>query len=501
MRIAPLLLAAGTLAAQAPPVVERTLPNGMRVLLVERHDQPSIACGWVARVGSAQETAGATGMAHLFEHMMFKGTDTIGTRDARRDRELNDRQDQVKAEIRLEVDALREKQRRGEIRDLDDPAVRSPRHQKLLEDFGKLVAEQRSLVVKDELPKLYDEMGATDLNANTTPDRTFYHITVPANKLELWAWLESDRLKNAVFREFYSERDVVMEERRQRTDATPTGKIQEAFAALSWEALPYRWPVVGWPSDITQVTREQANRFYATYYAPNNITAILVGDFRTEEAYALVARYFGRIPGNLAGVPPMITTEPAQVAEQRMLAEADANPTVRITYKTASGVHRDAPALQVLAGVLNGASGRMHTSVVLGQKAALTVRCGAFGMKYGGSFTVMADPAPGRDPGALEPLLYRELEKICAEGVTEQELQRVKNQAQVQLYHMMENNGGLRYALAEAEAMGTCRDFLEAPQRLRDVTREDVRRVAKQYLRPENRTVLLVRRTQPKEAQ
>ncbi|WP_306598595.1 pitrilysin family protein [Geothrix sp. 21YS21S-2] len=489
-----LLLAAAPLPAQTVPLVERTLPNGLRVLLVERHNQPSIACGWVARAGSANETAGATGMAHLFEHMMFKGTDTIGTRNAARDRELNALQDRVRAGIRQEVDRLRERQRRGGLGSLEDPSARSPRHQELLDEFNRLVAEQRSLVVKDELPKLYDEMGATDLNANTTPDRTFFHITVPANKLELWAWLESDRLKNAVFREFYSERDVVLEERRQRTDGSPAGRIMEAFAALSWEALPYRWPVIGWPSDVTQITREQADAFYATYYAPNNLSLILVGDFRTEEAFALVERYFGRLAANPAGVPPVLTTEPLQVAEQRMVAEADASPMLRVSYKTVSGVHRGAPALQVLAGVLNGASGRLHRALVLHDQAALSVRAGAFGMRYGGTFNVMAEPAPGRGPADLEPVLYRELERIRTGGVTEEELTRVKNQAQVALFRMLENNGGLRYALAEAEGMGTAADLLDAPRRLREVTRDDVMRVARTYLSPENRTVLLLSR-------
>ena len=303
-------MAVAVLSAQTIPVQEHTLSNGMRVLLVERHDEPTIAAGWVARVGSANEHPGMTGIAHLFEHMMFKGTLTIGTRDARRDAELNVAQDQVQVQIRQELDVLREKQRRGEIADLMDPKARTPRLQRLLGEFDGLVKEQRALIVKDELDKLYKMAGARGMNANTTSDRTFYHIDVPANKLELWAWLESDRLKNAVFREFYSERDVVLEERRLRTDATPTGKAFEAFQALLWKAVPYTWPVIGWISDITQLNREQANAFFATYYAPNNLTAILVGDFQSAEALPLLERYFGRIPANPKGVPQVITPPP-----------------------------------------------------------------------------------------------------------------------------------------------------------------------------------------------
>ncbi len=488
------LVAAAPLLAQTVPVKEHTLSNGMRLLMVERHDQPSIACGWMARVGSANERPGITGLAHLLEHMMFKGTTTIGTKDAKRDAELNALQDRVQAEIRKELDILREKQRRGEIADMNDPKVRSPRHQKLLEEFEALVKEQRSLIVKDELDKIYKQAGATGLNANTSNDRTFYHITVPANKLELWAWLESDRIKNAVFREFYSERDVVLEERRQTSEATPTGKFMEAFFAMTWMAHPYHWPVIGWASDISQVTREQANEFFATYYAPNNITAILVGDFKAEEAIPMMERYFGRIPANPKGVPPVITQEPKQPAEQRMVAEAETTPMVIASYKAVPSVHKDAPALEVLAAILNGQSGRLNKELVLKQKVATGGQAFNRSQKYGGTLWLIGVPTPDRKPEDIEPLLYAEIEKIQKDGITDHELQKAKNQMQAEAYRRLENNMGLVYALAEAECAGTYKDFLEEPKALQAVTKEDVQRVARQYLTKENRSVLIYHR-------
>ena len=317
--LAVLIALGGSALAQEIPVVERTLPNGMKFLMVERHDQPSIACGWMARVGSVNERPGITGLAHLFEHMMFKGSRTIGTKDAARDLELNALQDGVQAEIRKEMSLLREKQRRGEIQDMADPAVRTPRLQGLLTEFERLVKEQRELIVKDEIWRLYQEAGASGLNANTSQDRTFYIVGIPSNKLELWMWLESDRIANPVFREFYSERDVVREERRQTHESRPGGFAAEAFNAMVWSALPYHWEVIGWPSDIAQVTREQANEFYATYYAPNNVTAILVGDFDPEKAWALAPRYFSRLPANPRGVPEGVTQEPPPAAVRRAM--------------------------------------------------------------------------------------------------------------------------------------------------------------------------------------
>ena len=278
------IVAAAPLLAQNVAVVEKTLSNGMKLLMVERHDDPTFAAGWMARVGSANERPGITGLAHLFEHMMFKGSKTIGTKDAKRDAELNAQQDSTQAEMRKEYSILRELQRRGEIANMMDPKVRTPRLQQLLEHFDTAVKEQRNLIVKDEIWRIYQEAGSTGLNASTSQDRTFYIVSLPSNKLELWMWMESDRIANPVFREFYSERDVIQEERRQTLESRPDGFVSEAFNAMTWMASPYHWQVIGWPSDIATVTRESANDFFATFYAPNNITAILVGDFDSEKA-------------------------------------------------------------------------------------------------------------------------------------------------------------------------------------------------------------------------
>jgi predicted Zn-dependent peptidase len=480
------------------PVLERALPNGFKVLLVERHEEPSISCGWVVKAGSANERPGITGAAHLFEHMMFKGTRTIGTRDAARDGELNRRQDAVMSVVQEEQALLRERLRRGEIQDMRDPAVRTPRLRAALAEMDGLVKEQRRLIVKDEIMKIYGQAGATGLNANTTVDRTFFHAEVPANKLELWAWLESDRLLDPVFREFYSERDVVLEERRMRVEATPAGKAMETFQALQWQASPYSWPVIGWPSDISSLTRDQADAFFATYYAPGNITLILVGDFKADEAMATVTRYFGRIPAHPASPPAVTVLEPPQGGEQRLVAEADATPFVMIAQKAVSAVHRDAAALDVLAGVLNGDSGRLHRSLVQAKGAAVQAGAGFEGMRYGGTFRLFAAPAPGRALEEVEGLLLAEVRSIQEKGVSAHELQKVKNQIAAYRYRRMESNAELRNQLAEAESAGSYRDFLEEPRLLQAVTREDVQRAARTYFAVDNRNTLVVRRKEAK---
>ncbi|HLO66216.1 MAG TPA: pitrilysin family protein [Holophaga sp.] len=501
------ILAAGPLAAQTPPVLERTLSNGMKLVMVERHDQPTIALGWMARVGSANERPGITGLAHLFEHMMFKGTRTLGTRDAKRDAELNRLQDGVQAKIREEMAVLRERQRRGEIPDMMDPRARTPRLEALLKEFDALVKEQRALVVKDEMDQIYTQAGATGINASTSEDRTFYICSLPSNKLELWMWIESDRLANPVFREFYSERDVILEERRQTLESRPTGLVDEAFNALTWKAVPYTWEVIGWPSDIAQVTREQADEFFATYYAPNNLTAVLVGDFDPDRAAAMAERYLGRVPANPRGVPPIVTLEPPQVAEQRMNADAETTPTVTLDFKTVSSVHKDAPALMALAGILGGAQafpgrfgqggaprGRLHKALVLEAKAATSATAHFSGMRYGGTFGLRAVPGPGRTPEELEPMVLAELEKIARDGVTDDELQRYKNAAEVGFHTRMESNTGIRETLSQYLSAGDVADFRAALDRIRAVTKEDVKAAASKYFPKASRNVLVVHR-------
>lgn len=492
------LCAVAPLAGLEVPILERRLPNGLKVLLVERHEEPSISCGWVVRAGSADERPGITGVAHLFEHMMFKGTRTISTKDAVRDGQLNHKQDEVMKTVREEQALLRERFRRGEIQDMRDPAQRTPRLKAALAELDGLVKEQRQLIVKDEIMKVYSQAGCTGMNANTTMDRTFFHIDVPANKLELWAWLESDRLTNPVFREFYSERDVVLEERRMRVDATPTGKIMETFQAMQWQASPYSWPVIGWPSDIAYLTRDQADAFFATYYAPGNITLILVGDFKADAAMATITRYFGRIPANPVPPPPVTVQEPPQEGEQRLMASADTMPFVMIVHKAVPNVHMDAAALDVLSGILNGESGRLRRSLVQAKGAATHVGSAFDGMKFGGVFRTFAAPAPGRPPEDMEGLLLEEFRRIQEEGVSEQELQKVKNQISAYMFERMESNANLRNLLAEAVSAGTWHDFIEEPQLLQAVTREDVQRVARTYFTPNNRNVLVVRRKEAK---
>jgi predicted Zn-dependent peptidase len=484
----------GALAAwaQQVPVREVTLDNGMKFLFVQRKGAPNIAAGWVAKVGSVHERPGITGTAHLFEHMMFKGTQTIGSRNIEEDLRINVQLDQVKAELRKEEQELARKLRLGLIANAKDPAVRSERHRQLLAEFDKLNARQKELLVKNEFDRIYTSAGASGLNAGTAHDFTIYFIQVPANKLELWFWMESDRLLNPVFREFYSERDVVHEERRLRVDSTPTGKQREEFDAMFWKSSPYGWPVIGWPSDLEGITREEATAFFGTYYAPNNLTACLVGDFDEEQAIAWARKYFGRLRRGAQEPEPVRTVEEAQHGERRLIAYAETVPTVVVRYHTVADGHKDDYPLSVMAYLLSGRTGRLYKSLVLEQQLANSASAEQNTYKYEGFFQLSAVAKPGKTLEAVEQALYQEIEKLQKEPAPERELQKIKNQLAASKFRRLQSDFFLMQQLLVAEASRGWQAINTDPLLLDAVTAEDVQRVARQYFPREGRNVLLL---------
>lgn len=481
--------------AAAPPakagiaVDEFTLPNGMRWLLFERHDAPTVSLGWVAHVGSVNEREGITGISHLFEHMMFKGTRVIGTTDIEADLKILAEQEQVREEMRGELKKMRAALRRGEAGDLLTPELKTPRYRELEKRFDELTAAERAVVIKDQMDELYTRNGAQGLNAGTWEDLTAYYVTIPANRVELWAWLESDRLMNPVFREFYSERDVVHEERRRSTEATPLGKYDEAFNALFWQAAPYKWPVVGWASDLLAISKAQADAYFSVYYAPNNLTGVMVGDFKTAEVRPLVERYFGRIPRGTTDPPEVVTEEPKQIGEKRYNADAETAPTVRIWYHSVPFVHKDRTVVDLLSDVMSGRTGRLYKGLVQGREVANEVSASVDLKKYAGIFQIEAVVKDGKEPAAVEKALYEELDRLAREPVPAEELQKVKNQAKANAYRRLSSPFFIALQLMYYDGVGDWRYINTYSDEVDRVTAADLQRVAKETFARENRTV------------
>ena len=524
-------LALPAAAQQVAPEVF-TLDNGMKFLLLPRTDQPNaISAGWVAKVGSVNERPGITGISHFFEHMMFKGTDTIGTASPAVDAQYRERQREVRARMNeitwttqyrrffdgeiadpwnKEFDTPELAALRKELRDLMDAqqgrlgadriaeleaargaAADEAERARIADEIAMLKAAQdraRS-VVKDEFDKVYTAGGGSQMNAFTSNDLTFYFIGVPSNKLELWAWMESDRLSGSVFREFYSERDVVHEERRLRTESTPTGIFQEQFEAMFWQSSGYSWPVIGWSSDLNSYTMEEAMRYWEIYYRPNNLCGVIVGDFNPSEAKELIVRYFSRLRRGAEEPPPVVTLEVPQLAEMRMNAECDCQPSVEVRYHTVPFRHADSYALDVLAAVLNGRTGRLYRAMVEGSEIAAGADARQDSRKYAGAFSFSGEVKGDASPADLEKAWYGELARLQDELVPEEEMRKVKNQFAASNFRRLKSNFFLMVQLGYLEGLGTWEELNDGPKRIDAITADDVRRVARTYFKPENRSV------------
>jgi predicted Zn-dependent peptidase len=308
--------------------------------------------------------------------------------------------------------------------------------------------------------------------------------------------MESDRLHDSVFREFYSERDVVHEERRLRTESTPTGKFEEQFDAMFWASSGYSWPVIGWPSDLNSYTFEQAEEYWNVYYRPGNLFGILVGDFDPAEAKRLISRYFSRLEPGDREPPPVVTLEVGQLAEQRMIAAGDFPPAVEIRYHTVPAGHADSYALDMLAEVLNERTGRLYAGLIENRGIAATARASSDTRRYAGLFAVSAQARGEARPEDLEQAWYEELAKLQEADVPERELRKVKNRIAADNYRRLESNMSLFIQLAFNEALLDWREINESPAKYEAVTAADIRRVAKKYFDPSNRSVAIYRRQQ-----
>jgi predicted Zn-dependent peptidase len=483
------LLVVGSSAVRAElPVKEHVLENGMRFLIIEDHTSPSFIGAWVAHVGSANEKPGMTGLTHLLEHMMFKGSKVIGTRNLKKDLALIARQEELKEEMRQLDRDFRQQVRRGMIATMDEGRAASEAYQALEAEFAELVEEQRENMIPNEFDEILQKNGEIFGNAFTSQDMTAYFNVLPSNKLELWFWMESDRLMNPVFREFYAERSVVREERRMRTEASPTGIHEEAITAAFWQAHPYHWPVIGWASDVENLSMKQAQDYYHTWYGPGNVTAIVAGDVDEKEVVAMAERYFGRMEPR--DTPPdIITLEPEQVGEKRYLGEADINPTVQMAYHCGGFAHVDSPELQIISQLMTGDTGRLQRKLVQESKVAINAY-GYYDMsKYGGTFYLNADASDGVTHEELEAALEAELDRMVNELTGERELQKIKNNYLVDVYREEQNPIRGAFALIMFDGMGDWTQLSRFRGQILEVEPEDIQQVAAETFRDENRMV------------
>ncbi|WP_405284486.1 pitrilysin family protein [Gaopeijia maritima] len=458
------------------PVREVVLDNGMRFLLLPRPGAPTVAFVVEYAVGGVNEVPGTTGIAHLLEHMLFKGSTTIGTTDVEAERAWFERMDAAHDSVRAELAAL---------------APDSVRLARLRTRIAEFEDSARVHVIPNEFDRILSRNGARGLNATTSSEATTYFVELPANRTELWFALESDRMRSPVFREFHTERDVVVEERRMRVDTSPGGLLYETHLAAAFAIHPYGQPVVGTMADLEAASRDEVARYYRRYYGPRNATVAIVGDIDPDQLAGWAESYFGDIaPGERP--PPITTREPEQRGRREVRVEFDANPAVRFGWKVPSVLDDDAPALAVLASLLTGGrASRLYRRIVERDRLATGVAASAGpGDLFPRLFMVEATPRDPHTPQEIEAAIVEELAALAAEPPSEAEVDRVRVQIEAGRVRRLRSNLGLAFQLASsASSLGEWRTTFELAERMTEVRPTDVQRVVQRYFQDRYLTV------------
>ena len=456
-------------------VSEFSLDNGMKFIVIENHEAPVVSFVTYADVGGVDEPDGQTGVAHFLEHLAFKGTKNIGTKNYQQEKVYLD-----------ELDSLFNKIKTARTRE-DEVQLA-----KLKEEFNNIESQASSFVKQNEYGQIVDTAGGVGLNAVTTSDYTSYFYSFPANKLELWMSLESERFLEPVFREFYKEKQVILEERRMRTDNSPIGKTIEEFLDTAFVSHPYRRPTIGYNEDIRNLTRENVKEFFSTYYTPNNLTLAIAGDVDPQVVEDLAKVYFGRFEQKPE--PPAVSkVEPQQTETKEVIVKLPTQPWYLEGYHIAGLTDPDYPVYNLLTNILSsGRTSRLYKSLVEEKQVALSAQgfSGFPGNKYPNLMLFYALTAPGHTVDDVAIALREQIELLKSEPVTTAELERIKTQFKASLIRSLDSNLNMARILTEYEAKtGDWRNLFAELQAITEVTADDIQRVAQEIFTEENRTI------------
>lgn len=452
-----------------------TLPNGLRVVFFRRTNAPVFAGQTWVGVGGVNEKSGKTGAAHLLEHMAFKGSKTIGTKDFAAEKPLLD-----------EYEALL-------AAETDKPGSADPQ-------AVKRVTEQlQSLWVSNEFSRIYQRHGSVGLNAATSKDYTMYQIELPSVDFELWCWMESDRLLNPVFRQFYKEREVVREERRMRTDDDPGGRLYEQLMSIAYTSHPYRYPTIGWADDIRKLHTSDTAKIFETYYRPDNMVIVLVGDLEPQVVRAQMEKYFGRLVKPSTELPRVTEVEPEQQAERRGTVSFDANPQVTFGYHKPVYPNPDDMYFSILhSAMADGRSSYLRRELVQQRQLATSVTTseGPGGL-FPSMFLVYATPRTGVSPETVTDEVQSVFDRFAKEPLPDEVFRSSKRRVKVSFLGSLDSNSELAETLGHAELLyGDWRSILKMFDQVEQATARDVQELFRKYLKPSNRTVVTLVRPQ-----
>ncbi|MCI0349173.1 MAG: insulinase family protein [Acidobacteriales bacterium] len=487
------LLVASAAAAYAQNIADfekrvtvKKLRNGLTAMVIERPVAPVFSFFTHVNAGSVQDPKGKGGLAHMFEHMAFKGTDKIGTKNWRAERA-----------------ALQEVERRYQAYDYERRKVTDSDPKKveaLKKAWEKAVEKAQQFVVVNEFDTIVSQNGGENLNAFTNNDETGYFYDLPSNRLELWAYLESERFLHPVMREFYKERDVVMEERRLRVDSNPIGRLVEQFVGAAFIAHPYHNMTIGFPSELEAFSATDAQRFFNHYYVPSNMVVAVVGDVKPAIAIPLIEKYFGRLPVRPA--PEEISlVEPPQIAEREFTIRETAQPYYLEGYHRPDFRDPDDAVYDVITDLLsNGRTSRLYRTLVRDKKIAIQASgfSGFPGTKYPHLFTFFVIPARGHAPAEMRDSVRQEIENLKTKEVSDEELKMAKTRLRADFIRGLANNPGLAQSFATAQARyGDWRELFRSIDRIDKVTKADIRRIANKVFVDSNRTTGMLETAAP----
>jgi predicted Zn-dependent peptidase len=478
--------AAQDVASFEKRITVKKLSNGLTVVICERPEAPVFSFSTIVDAGSTQDPLGKTGLAHMFEHMAFKGTDTIGTKDYPAEKV-------ALAKVETDYAAF--------IKERDKPVGRDEQKLKQLEKaWQDDIAAAQKYVIPEQFTEIIETNGGEDVNASTNYDETNYFYSLPANRFELWAYLEAARFRHPVMREFYKERNVVIEERRMRTDSSPVGRLVEQFVTSAFQAHQYHRPTIGWMSDLNSFSATDAQHFFDEYYVPSNMVVAVVGDVKVSEAMPIIEKYFSRIPSH-PKPDERTTTEPPQNSERRVVLTETSQPFYIEGYHRPDYRSPDDAVYDGIEDLMSeGRTSRLYRALVRDKKIASDAAglSGYPGTKYPHLFAFYAVPLPGHKPEEMGDAIHEEIEKIKKEDITDDELKMIKTRAKANLIRGLGNNSGLSFQLAIAQARyDDWRDLFHEVDRIEKITKADIRRVAKQTFTDNNRTVGMIESSAP----
>ncbi len=468
-------------------VSEFTLPNGLKFILLEDHSAPVATFVTYVNAGGSDERIGIWGISHFLEHLAFKGTSVVGTKNWKAEKKVMAKMDAVFGKLRFERNSANPDKKKIE---------------KLEKELELLQKEAAKHVVPNEFDAILKRNGGVGLNAGTSYDSTVYYFGLPSNKLELWAYLESTRFTDPTFREFYKEREVIKEERRVRTENNPIGKMIEEVLSISFKDHPYGVSLIGPMSNINNYSRSEVKSYFMKNYTASNMVIGVTGDVTPAQLKKVAKKYFSGIRKGSKN-QPVFTNETKQAGEKTITMYEDSQPLIVMAYHAPANTHKDFTTMEVMNYILaTGRSSRLYKKMVIDKKNSMVVQAlGGFpGTKYPGLYLLLALPNSGHKNDTLYKDIAEELEKLKKEPVTKEELASAKLRMKVAKYKSMGSDMGLMQALLSAEMQkGSWKKAFEGIKEIEAVTAEDIQKFAKAYLTNNNRIIAKIEKKAKKE--